>query len=74
MLFDWSTFFLCFLSINFFSMTLLSFCKVQEEESLWTLEYLFLVDGWHVLCNSWCRSYLIDVGVRDLDHGSMERL
>jgi hypothetical protein len=32
------------------------FLLLQEEKSLWNLEYLFLVDGWHVLCNSRCRS------------------
>jgi hypothetical protein len=52
MLFDWSTFF--YASLSIFSMTTLSF--LQEEKSLWNLEYLFLVDGWHVLHNSQCRS------------------
>jgi hypothetical protein len=28
------------------------FARLQEEKSLWTLEYLFLVDGCHVLRNS----------------------
>jgi hypothetical protein len=47
-------FFLCFLSIYFFfnDPSLL----LQEEKSLWNLEYLFLVYGWHVLRNSRCRS------------------
>jgi hypothetical protein len=54
MLFDWSTFFLCFLEHKCFlyDPSLL----LQEEKSLWNLEYLFLVGGWHVLCNSWCKS------------------
>jgi hypothetical protein len=57
----------------FFSMNPLSFTRSQEEKFLWTLEYLFLVDGWHVLWNSWCRSYHVYVGVCHLDHGSMKR-
>jgi hypothetical protein len=57
MLFDWSTFFSMLLEhILFFSMTPLSFCKITRRESSLNLEYLILVDGWHVLCNSRCRS------------------
>jgi hypothetical protein len=40
----------------FFQWPLSPFARIQEEKSLWTLEYLFLVDGWHVLCNSRCGS------------------
>jgi hypothetical protein len=59
MLLDWSKyFFLCFLSIySFFATTPLSpFARLQEQKSFWNLEYLFFVDGWHVLRNSRCRS------------------
>jgi hypothetical protein len=30
--------------------------EYKKRNLFGTLEYLFLVDGWHVLCNSWCRS------------------
>jgi hypothetical protein len=59
MLFDWSThFFYASLSIylSLFSMTLSPFARMQEEKSLWNMEYLFLVGGWHVLRNSQCGS------------------
>jgi hypothetical protein len=41
MLFDWSTFFLCFLSIYFFSMTPLSLCKITRREISLDFEYWF---------------------------------
>jgi hypothetical protein len=56
MLFDWRTFFLCLLSIYFFSMTPLSFLKnTRREISLYFGRFIFL-DGWHVLHNSRCRN------------------
>jgi hypothetical protein len=58
MLFDRSIYFfpMIFENILFFPVTPLSFCKITRREISLTLEYLFLVDGWHVLHNSWCRS------------------
>jgi hypothetical protein len=60
MLFYWNTHFLyASLSIYFSSFFFFfndPFLLLQEEKSLWNLEYLFLVDGWHVLRNSRYRS------------------
>jgi hypothetical protein len=59
MLFDWNTFFSMLLEhilSFFFNDPSLLFARIQEEKSLWTLEYLYLVDGWHVLRNTRCRS------------------
>jgi hypothetical protein len=56
MLFDWSTFFLCFLSIYLFSITPLSFCNTTRREI--SLNFgVFIFGGW-VACfaNSQCRS------------------
>jgi hypothetical protein len=42
--------------ILFFLMTPLSFCKITRREISFTLDYLFFVDGCHVLRNSRFRS------------------
>jgi hypothetical protein len=50
-------FFYAFWTYTFFSMTPLSFCKITKREiSLDFGVFIFLVDGWHVLHNSRCRS------------------
>jgi hypothetical protein len=46
MLFDWSTYFLCFLSVySLFSMTPLSFCKIMKREvslELWSIYFWWM--------------------------------
>jgi hypothetical protein len=43
-------------AFTFFNDPSLLLQEYKKRNLFGTLEYLFLVDGWHILRNSWCRS------------------